>query len=119
MKFSRAQPWRARGPAFGSRDGSRRRGQRSEQLDLTPSQQDDQIIDAGYRSVAVSGQAMASEDRVMSGRPEEPAYPRTGAVHAPRPSENMESDVEHPWERIRIDIETIVGITHDHDDRVA
>lgn len=119
MKFSRAQPWRTRGPAFGSREGNRRRGRRSEQLDLTPSHQDDQIIDARYLSVPVSGQAMLSEDRVLSGRPDEPAYSRAGASHQPRLDERAESDVEHPWERIRIDIETTLGITHDHDDRVA
>lgn len=119
MKFSRAQPWRARGPAFGSRDGSRRRGQRSDQLDLTRPCQDDQIIESGYLSVPVSGQAMPSEDRVLSGRPDEPAYPRAGASYLSRPNESTESDINHRWERIRIDIETTVGITHEHDNRVA
>ena len=119
MKFSRAQPWRARGPAFGSRDGSRRRGQRSEQLDLALSHQDDQLIDAAYLSAPVSGHAMPSEDRVLPGRPEEPAYPRAGTSPLPHSDENAGTDAAYPWERIRMEIETTVGITHDHDDRVA
>ena len=81
MRFNRAQPWRPRGPSFGTYPGARRRGH---PLGETDAQQPEPGDDAPLLASAALDIAIATQARPMAPAP---------ALAAPRPLATSERDV--------------------------